>query len=77
MTRDSIIDEVRTLRDEIAKEYDYDIDAIFIALRQMEATGRGHHVALAPRNIPDLDQTDLSGVVAPPGVAASVSLRRR
>ena len=34
MTQDAIIDEVRALRDELAKEHDYDIDAIFAALRR-------------------------------------------
>ena len=33
MTRDAIVDEVRAIRDEIAKAYDYDINAIFAALR--------------------------------------------
>lgn len=72
MTRDSIIDEVRTLRDEIAKEYDYDINAIFVALRKMETTGRGHHVTLSPRNI-----ADVSEAAAQPGVAAGGASRRR
>jgi hypothetical protein len=51
MTRDAIVDEVRAFRDEIAKEYDYDIGAIFAALRKMATTGQGHHVSLAPRTI--------------------------
>ncbi len=41
MTRDAIVDEVRAFRDEIAKEFNYDIGAIFAALRKMEATGPG------------------------------------
>jgi hypothetical protein len=51
MTRDAIVEEVRAFRDEIAKEYDYDIGAIFAALRMMEATSPGRHVSLAPRTI--------------------------
>lgn len=54
MTRDAIVEEVRALRDEIAKECDYDIGAIFAALRKMEAASPGHHVSLAPRNIANL-----------------------
>jgi hypothetical protein len=53
MTEDSIIDEVRAIRDEIARERDYDINAISGALRQMEAAGKGHHVTLARREVPE------------------------
>ena len=73
MTRDAIVDEVRAFRDEIAKEHDYDIGAIFAALRKMEATGPGHHVSLAPRR--SLDGT--SRAADGPGGAAGVASRRR
>ncbi len=72
MTRDSIIDEVRALRDELAKEHGYDINAIFVALRKMETTGRGHHVTLAPRKI-----ANVSEAAAQPDVAAASASRRR
>ena len=49
MTSDPIIEEVRALRDEIAKEHDYDINAIFEALRKMEVTSGREHVSLPPR----------------------------
>lgn len=49
MIHDPIVEEVRGFRDEIAKEYDYDIDAIFVALRQMEATSGRKHVSLPAR----------------------------
>ena len=75
MTRDGIVDEVRAFRDEIAKEYDYDIGAIFAALRKMEATGRGHHVSLAPRNITDPNPPD-SAEVADRVVTDAASRRR-
>ena len=64
MTGDSIIDEVRALRDEIAKEHGYDIDAIFGALRQMEAAGRGHHVTLARREVSDQYESKAAEVAA-------------
>jgi hypothetical protein len=49
MTQDPIINEVRAIRDEIAREYDYDIDAIFEALRKAEASSGREHVTLKPR----------------------------
>jgi hypothetical protein len=49
MTPDPIVNEVRALRDEIAREYDYDIDAIFEALRKAEAASGREHVTLEPR----------------------------
>jgi hypothetical protein len=49
MTHDQIIDEVRALRDEIARQYDYDIDAIFQALREREEESGGGHVRFPPR----------------------------
>lgn len=49
MIQDPIVEEVRGFRDEIAREYDYDIDAIFEALRRMEASSGREHVSLVPR----------------------------
>jgi hypothetical protein len=49
MIHDTVIDEVRALRDEIAKEHDYDINAIFEALRETERSSTAHHVTLEPR----------------------------
>ncbi|WP_438013776.1 hypothetical protein WMF18_22890 [Sorangium sp. So ce315] len=40
MISDPLVDEVRAIRDAIAKEHDYDIDAIFEELRRLEASGR-------------------------------------
>jgi hypothetical protein len=37
MSRDPILDEVRTIREGIAKEHDYDLDSIFEMLRQSAA----------------------------------------
>ena len=77
MTRDAIVDEVRAIRDEIAKAYDYDINAIFAALRQMDAAGRGHHVSLAPRHTSDQSPARISDVRDRPVVAADGASRRR
>ncbi|XXT15559.1 hypothetical protein WME94_35465 [Sorangium sp. So ce429] len=37
MIRDSIVDEVRAIRDEIAKECGYDVHELFKAFRRLEA----------------------------------------
>lgn len=70
MTPDSIVEEIRGFRDEIAKEYQYDIDAIFQALRQREALGQEHHVSLSPRRVEERNPADSSGLVAELGVGA-------
>jgi len=77
MTRDAIVDEVRAFRDEIAKEYDYDIGAIFAALRKMEAANPGHHVSLAPRKIAAQSPDGTSRAADGPGGVAGVASRRR
>ena len=37
MTRDPIIEEVRAIRDSYAKQFDYDIDAIYRDIKEIEA----------------------------------------
>ena len=49
MTVDPIVEEVRGFRDAIAREHDYDIDAIFEALRKIEIASGRDHVSLPPR----------------------------
>ena len=49
MSRDAIVDEVRALRDELARQYEYDIDAIFQALKSMEQASGKRHVQFPPR----------------------------
>ncbi|MEA2562582.1 MAG: hypothetical protein QOH06_4086 [Acidobacteriota bacterium] len=51
MIQDAIIQEVRAIRDEIAREHDYNIDAIFEALRKAEASSGREHITLKPRKI--------------------------
>ena len=77
MTRDTIVDEVRAFRDEIAREYDYDIGAIFAALRRMEAASQGHRVSLAPRSISPRSPDGTSRAADRPVVAADIASGRR
>ncbi len=51
MILDSIVEEVRTARDDMAKECDYDIDRIFEELRRLEASSNAPHVSLSPRRV--------------------------
>ena len=44
-----IVDEVRAVRDSIAKEYDYDIAKIAEAVREREAKSGRTYVRLPPR----------------------------
>jgi hypothetical protein len=53
MTRDAIVEEARAARDKIASEHDYDIAAIFAALRAMEARGEVERVTLPSRPAED------------------------
>lgn len=51
MTTDPIVEEVRAVRDEIARERGYDIDAIFEHFRQLGAASGRQHVSLEPRRV--------------------------
>lgn len=48
---DSIIDEVRAIRDAIAKEYEYDVDKLAEALKAREAKSGREIVRLPPREV--------------------------
>ena len=52
MIRDAIIDEVRAIRDAIAREHNYDLDSLFRMLRAREATSERSHVTLPPKLLP-------------------------
>ncbi len=56
MTPDPIVEEVRAIRDEIAKEHSYDVNAIFEMLRRLDSTNAGPHVSLPARRIDGSDQ---------------------
>jgi hypothetical protein len=47
MTRDPILEEVRTIREGIAKEHDYDLNSIFEMFRQNAASSSSAHVNLS------------------------------
>ncbi|WP_438032188.1 hypothetical protein [Sorangium sp. So ce204] len=50
MIRDAIVDEVRAIRDEIAKECGYDVHELFKAFRRLEAGRATDHVSIVPRS---------------------------
>ncbi len=60
MIPDPVVEEVRAIRDEIAKEHDYDINAIFQTLRHLDATSAAQHVSLPARRVNDPDNDDPS-----------------
>ena len=49
MSRDEILDEVRNIRDSIAREHDYDLESIFRMLKRVEAESGRPHVVLPPK----------------------------
>ena len=69
MSRDPIIDEVRTIRDAIAREHNYDLDSIFRMLRSHESS-ESPRVKLPPkrRGIREEDRKPVKA--AQPNVAA-------
>lgn len=62
MIPDPIVEEVRAIRDEIAKECNYDVDAIFEALRRGEVTRPVHHVSLAARRVTEPEQSEATSL---------------
>jgi hypothetical protein len=72
MTQDPIVEEVRAVRDEIARAFDYDISAIFNAFRARERASGRPTVSLPPR---DPDTTTRENA-AQPAVAALVAVSR-
>lgn len=51
MTKDPIVEEVRAIRDEHAKKFDYDLRAIFDDLRQQQGAGGRAVVTLEPKRV--------------------------
>jgi hypothetical protein len=58
MNSDPIVEEIRAIRDEIAKECGYDIDTIFRRLRHLEATSSAPRMSLSPRRVADFNQDE-------------------
>ena len=71
MIHDSILDEVRSIREAIAQEHDYDVSAIFAMFRQDAAASSREHVNLSAST-----SIGTSGA-AQLGVAADESSPRR
>jgi hypothetical protein len=51
MERDSIVEEVRAVREAFAKEHGYDLKAIVRALKREEARNRKKLVSLSPKRL--------------------------
>lgn len=51
MKQDMIVEEVRAVRDQIARESNYDIDALIRFLGEREKAGGATLVRLAPRRV--------------------------
>jgi hypothetical protein len=51
MSRDPVIEEVRSIRDAYAKEHGYDVKAIVAALQQEEAESGRPVVTLPPKRL--------------------------
>ncbi|WP_437335550.1 hypothetical protein [Sorangium sp. So ce394] len=77
MTPDPIVEEVRAIREAIAREHGYDIDAIFEAFRRMGETSRRPHVTPPARKSPGSNDSTLAEETAQQGIAAGSASRRR
>ena len=61
MVRDPIVEEVRAAREEFAKQYDYDIDAIVRALQKASADAGRQLVSLPPKSVPEDERVRKAG----------------
>lgn len=74
MSKDPIIDEVRAVRDAIAKEHEYSVASIFRMLRDAEAKSGREHVSPPPPKVEPLPKAAQLHVAADETLA---SLRSR
>ena len=74
MTSDPIVEEVRAIREEIARSFDYDIGKIFEAFRAMERESGQPRVSLPPRR-PYAEAAQQTGAPDEPGSSAAGSRR--
>ena len=51
MYEDAIVDEVRRIRDEYARQFDYDLEAIACDLKEKEAKSGRKYVSLPPKRL--------------------------
>jgi hypothetical protein len=56
MIRDSIVEEVRAIRDDLAKRHDYDVAAIVRALQKASADSGRQLVSLPSRPVAENDE---------------------
>ncbi len=61
MTRDPIVEEVRAIREAIAKEHGYDVRAIVRALQREEQESGRPLVSLPPKRLPRKPQKRKAG----------------
>lgn len=52
MNKDPIVDEVRAIRDQHAKQFDYDLNAIFDHIKQQEQNSQKKTVSLPSKPVP-------------------------
>jgi hypothetical protein len=64
MNRDPILDEVRSIREAIAKEHDYDVGAIFDMFRRNAESSTRAHVNLVISATADMPKAAQLGVAA-------------
>jgi hypothetical protein len=70
MKKDPIVDEVRVIRDGIAREHGYDLAAIFQMLRDTEATSGREHVSPPPPKVEPLPEAAQKYVAADDSLAS-------
>lgn len=61
MDRDTIIEEVRAIRDALAKEHGYDVRAIVTALQREETQSGKQFISLPPKRLPKEDAERKAG----------------
>jgi hypothetical protein len=56
MIKDPVVEEVRQLRDEYAKQFNYDLEAIYRDLKAQEKESGQKYVSLPPRRLKCVEQ---------------------
>lgn len=58
MTLDPIVEEIRRIRDEYARKFNYDLDAICQDLREKQSVGKQRVVSLPPKRPRSMSASD-------------------
>ncbi len=66
MSHDTLVDEVRAIRDAYAKRFNYDLDAIVADLREKAASRGTKLVTLPPRLLPPVDPASRAAAAVEP-----------